>query len=89
MQLEQRNGTHVDIATICRFLRKNGFTRKQLQSVALQQSERLRTEFAPEISIFSRDMYIFIDETGGDRHRISMNGYCIQAIDTTVVTPSL
>ena len=79
MQLEQRNGTHVDIATICRFLRKNGFTRKQLQSVALQRSERLRSEFAQEISIFSRDMYIFIDETGADRRNATRKfGYSLR-----------
>ena len=34
-------GTEVDEATVCRFLKKNNFSKEKLQQVALQQSAEL------------------------------------------------
>ena len=57
----------VSVSTICRFLHGNGFTRKKLQRVALQQDKLLREEYISDVSVYSRDMLVFIDETGADR----------------------
>ena len=35
--------------------------------VALQRSDLLRSKFRDNISIFTPDMFVFIDETGSDQ----------------------
>lgn len=66
-ELQVATGTEVDVSTICRCLHRNGFTRKKLKTVALQRNELLRQQFRDEVSIFKKEMFIFIDETGTDR----------------------
>ena len=53
--------------TICNFLSKNGFSRQKLYTTALQQDLFLRQLYVSDVSVFSRDMFIFIDETGTDK----------------------
>lgn len=53
--------------TICNFLSKNGFSRPKLYTTALQQDLFLRQLYVSDVSVFSRDMFIFIDETGTDK----------------------
>ena len=52
------NGTCVDVSTICRLLRRSGFTRKKRTLVATQRSEELRQEFKSDISNFERSALI-------------------------------
>ncbi len=66
-ELQAITGTEVDISTICRCIHRNGFTRKKLKAVALQQSEILREQYREEVSIFKKEMFVFVDETGTDR----------------------
>lgn len=66
-ELSETTGTSVSISTICNFLRKSGFTRRKLTRVALQRSDELRAEFKSDVSIYSPEMLVFIDETGSDR----------------------
>ena len=49
-ELEQSFGVPVSASTICRTVRKMGFTRKKIHHIALQQSELLRAEFMAIIS---------------------------------------
>lgn len=64
-ELLNLNGTSVELAcTICQFLRKNGFMHKKLTLVAVQSSEELRHEFRSDISIFSKEIFVFVDEAG-------------------------
>ncbi len=44
-ELLSSTGTWVDCATICRTLKRLGFSRKKIRYVALQQSEEKRIEF--------------------------------------------
>ena len=67
MELQAINGTEVDISTICRCIHRNGFTRKKLKVVALQRNDSLREEYREEVSIFKKEMFLFVDETGTDR----------------------
>ena len=60
----------VDTSTICRFLHASGFTRQKLRYVALQRDEFLRQKFILDMSIYSPDLLIFLDESGADRRNI-------------------
>jgi transposase len=48
-KLHEVTGTEASIATICRSLKKNGFSRKKVQFVALQRSDRLRAEYHSDV----------------------------------------
>ena len=66
-ELYQFTGAVVSEATVCRFLKKVGFTRTKIQHVAIQQSEEFRARFIAEVQLYKADMFIFIDESGTDR----------------------
>ena len=78
-QLSQFTGTEVSEATVCRFLKKAGFTRTKIQLVAIQQSEVCRARYMNEMQQYAADMIVFLDETGSDR-RDSMRkfGYSLR-----------
>ena len=68
----------VDIceSAIFRFLQISGFTYQKLRIVATQQDQFCRQVFISDISVYNRDMLIFIDETGADRRNcIRKYGY--------------
>ena len=56
----------VSISTICRFLYKSGFTRQKLKITALQRDEFLCQRYILDMSMYSPEMLIFVDETGAD-----------------------
>ena len=69
----------VSISTICRFLYKSGFTRQKLKITALQRDEFLRQRYILDMSMYSPEMLIFVDETGADlRNTIRRYGYSIR-----------
>ena len=73
-ELACNTGTCINTSTVCRFLYKSGFTRKKLQTVALQCSEESRQKFVQEITVYNRDLFVFVDETGSER-RDSLHRY--------------
>ena len=57
-------------------LHKNGFTYQRLQVTALQQDEFLRWQFISEVSVYSPEMLVFINEMGTDhRSLVHKDGY--------------
>lgn len=60
-------GADVSSAVICRFLHQTRFTRQRLKHAALQRDKQLRSQFVSDVSIYSREMLIFLDESGSDR----------------------
>lgn len=71
----------VDVAesTICRFLHNNGFTHQRLKIVATQRSFLSRQLYVSDMSLYSPEMLIFVDETGADRRdTIRKHGYSIR-----------
>ena len=79
--LFQATGTWVSAGTICRTIKEQGFTRKKVEAIALQRSEERRIEYMAEISLFSPDMLIWIDETGSDRRKsVRRYGYSVRGI---------
>ena len=55
--------------TICKllfFINKSGFTQQRLRLVATQQDAFLREQYTVDVSVYSTDMFVFVDETGAD-----------------------
>ena len=72
-------GVYVEECTICKFLASVGFTRQKLVLRALQQDELLRQQYASDVSLLSREMFIFIDETGAEiKNLIRRYGYSLR-----------
>ena len=71
----------VDITTICRFLHFSGFTHRKLCQVAIQRDCYLRQLYLLDISVYSEDMHIYIDETGADnRNAVRRYGYSLRGM---------
>ena len=66
--------TIVSNATLCRLLKKYVMTRKRIQTIALQRSCQIRSQFMAEVQYFPKEMFVWVDETGSDR-RDSMRKY--------------
>ena len=78
-KLQQTLLVDVSISTICRFLQNSGFTRQKLQITALQRDEFLRQKYRLDMSVYSPEMLVFVDETGADlRNAIRRYGYSIR-----------
>lgn len=79
IEMQSVTGTVVSASTICRALKKRGFTRKKLNLFALQRSNVLRAKYQAEISVYNTDMLIFLDETGCDRRNsLRKFGYSVR-----------
>ena len=57
---------NIHVSNICRFLHQSGFTRQKLRIAAIQRDEVLRQQYISDVSIYNREMLIFLDETGAD-----------------------
>ena len=80
-ELYDITGRWVHQSTICRTIHKHGFTRKKVQSIALQQSEIKRIQFMADISAYNPEMLIWIDESGCNRRNaIRLFGYSVRGI---------
>ena len=66
LKLHEVTGTEASIYTIilCRSLKRNGFSRKKVQSIALQRSDRVQAEYQAEVSVYESSMLVLLDETG-------------------------
>ena len=60
----------VHISTIGHFLATSGFTRQKLCHIALQRDAFEREQYVSDVSVYSTDMFVFIDETGADRRNL-------------------
>ena len=70
---------NIHISNICRFLQKSGFTRQKLRITATQRDDFLRQQYISEVSIYSPEMLIFLDETGTDRRNTLQHyGYSLR-----------
>ena len=72
-------GVDVTVSAICKFLHKSGFMKQKAKMHAIQRDEALRSKFALDVSLYSREMLVFIDETGTDRRDcIRRRGYSLR-----------
>ena len=65
--IQEITGTCVSIPTICRLIKKYGITRKQIQTIPVQRVIEVRAHFMSEVLTMSREMFVWLDETGCDR----------------------
>ena len=80
-ELELMFGVSVSVSTICKTLRRMGFTRKAMHHIALQQSEQLRAAFMATISVYDPAMIIWVDESGCDRRNSARKyGYSLRGL---------
>ena len=71
----------VDISTIYRFLHENGLTRQKLAIVATQRDQFCRLRYISDISVYSPEMLIYLDETGADhRSAVRRFGFSLRGI---------
>ena len=72
-------GVDVTVSAICKFFHKSGFTKQKARMHAIQRDEALCSKFALDVSLYSREMLVFIDETGTDRRDcIRRRGYSLR-----------
>ena len=57
----------ISLSTICKFLSKNGFSCQKLYTTAVQQDQFQRQLYILDVSLYSTDMFIFVDETGANK----------------------
>ena len=56
--VQELSGVAVSPSTVCRLLKKRGFTRKKMRYVALQRSSQFRADFMAEILQYRRDQLV-------------------------------
>ena len=78
-------GTLVFNSSICRVLKRHGFTRKKIQHIALQRCEDLRAQFVAEVlCFFSLYKFVWIDECGcSHRDAVHKVGYAFRGMTPT------
>ena len=83
-QIQSDFGLEVSPASICRLLKRYGpygMTRKKIRQVAKQRCFSLRGAFMAHSFMFSRDMFVWVDETGADnRDHIRKYGYALKGM---------
>ena len=67
-------GYDVSEGSICRCLHSMNFTRQKMHIIAAQQDRGVRELFVRDVSLYTAEMIVFIDETGADR-RDAMREY--------------
>ena len=78
-RIKEATNVVVDGSTVCRLLRRNGFTRKKIVQTAKQRCSEYRARFMADIFAYNKDMLVFIDETGSDRRdQIRRSGYALR-----------
>ena len=74
----------VSPSTICRILKRYGFTRKRVRQIAAQRSYALHGAYMAQCTLFRRDMFVWVDETGSDaRDYIRRFGYALRGMTPT------
>lgn len=77
-KVREISGTVTSTATLCRLLAKHGFTRKKIQHVATQRRLDLRASFIASVYTFSREMFVYVDETGSKlKNMLRRYGYAL------------
>ena len=64
--IEEATGLKVFGSTVCRILHKMGFTRKKVQTKAMQLSSICRCHFMSLVLQFSPEYFVWVDENESD-----------------------
>ena len=75
-ELEATLGLEVSESAVCKVLKKEGFTRQKLVNYAMQRDDGIREQFKADVSLYTRESLLFIDETGNDsKDTVRSHGY--------------
>ena len=78
-RIEEATHTRVSGSTVCRILRKNGYTRKKIQQVARQRSVEYRAAFMAQVLQYDPEYFVWVDESGSDaKSHIRKFGYALR-----------
>ena len=78
-EVEKALGLEVSESAVCKLLRREGFTRQKLVNFALQRDDAMREQFKADVSLYSRESLLFIDETGSDcQGTVRSHGYSLK-----------
>ena len=66
-ELKENMMLEVSTSTLCKFLHRSGFSKQKMRAVALQQDRALREQYIFDVSVYTPEMLVFVDETGADR----------------------
>jgi len=84
-ELMEVAGCSIDRSTLCRTVKRLGFTHKKIHHIATQQSEVKRAQFMAEMNEVDPDMLVWVDETGSDRRNaIRKYGYGLRGMTPIV-----
>ena len=76
-------GVPVSGSTVCRLLKRNGITRKEIVFIARQQCSEHRARYMANILIYRVDWLVFLDKTGCD----NKDGICKQGYSFVEESP--
>ena len=77
-KLQEISGITVSTATLCRLLAKYGYTQEKIQHIASQRCLDLRGSFVAHISLFPKEILVFVDESGTHlKDMLRQYGYAI------------
>lgn len=69
----------VSESTVCRLLRRHGFTRKKIRQVAVQRNTSSRVSFMAQALLYPRKFFVWVDETDCDaRNYMRKFGYSLK-----------
>ena len=78
-RIEDATNVRVSGSTVCRILRKNGYTRKKIQQVARQRSVEYRAAFVAHVLQYDPEYFVWVNETGSDaKNHIRKFGYALR-----------
>ena len=78
-ELSRVYGVDVHESTLCKFLKKSGFTRQKMKVVAARQDQHLREMFTVDVRLYDPSMLVFVDKTGTDmRDNLRKYGYSVR-----------
>ena len=66
-ELKENMMLEVSTSTLCKFLHRSGFSKQRMGAVAPQQDRALREQYIFDVSMYTPEMLVFVDETGADR----------------------
>ena len=79
VMVHETTGVLSSVSTICKLLASHGFTCKKAKQIALQRNSEYRGAFMANTALYTRDMFVWVDETASDaRDMLQRYGYAIR-----------
>ena len=66
-KLFDATGILISPPTICRIIRRNGFTRKKIQQVATQRRYDYRGDFMAEVAFYRQEQFVWIINSAANK----------------------